>query len=76
MTQLVASEQAHHQQGLATCSICLRVLRGFEWIDAEQAIIELRTFTLGEPVRLAPGLCDDCREELAERRGLASPVAV
>lgn len=76
MTQLVTPEQAHLPQGLATCSICLRVWRGSEWIDAEQAIIELRTFAHGEPVRLAPGLCDDCREELAERRGLASPVAV
>jgi hypothetical protein len=53
---------------LVTCSLCLRVLRGDEWIDAEQAIRALRSYDLPSPVSLAPGLCDECRDELAERR--------
>jgi hypothetical protein len=53
---------------LVTCSICLRVLHETGWIAAEDAIRELRTFDLPEPVRLAPGLCDDC-SDFDERRG-------
>lgn len=53
---------------LVTCSICLRVLHETGWIAAEDAILALRTFEFPEPVRLAPGLCDDCSDE---RRGHA-----
>ena len=61
---------AHTQPaGLVTCSICLRVLRGAKWVDAEEAIRELRSFDRPQPLRLGHGLCDDCTDELAERRG-------
>jgi hypothetical protein len=63
------------QARLVTCSICLSVRSGDEWIGAEQAIQELRSFTLGEPPPLAPGLCDDCRSELSARRGDAVRAA-
>jgi hypothetical protein len=61
--------------GLVTCSICLRVLRGSEWIDAEEAIRELRSFARRQPLRLGHGLCDACTDELAERRGWVAAKA-
>jgi hypothetical protein len=57
------------QAGLVTCSICLRVQRESGWVSADEAIRELRTFELGEPLHLAPAVCDECRDDLAERRG-------
>jgi len=56
------------QAGLVTCSICLRVQRESGWVEAEEAIRELRTFELRAPLRLGSGLCDDCSDDLAERR--------
>jgi NMD protein affecting ribosome stability and mRNA decay len=61
--------------GLVTCSICLSVRRGSQWIDAEVAIRELRSYESREPVRLAHGLCDDCNEDVAGRRGRAANAA-
>jgi hypothetical protein len=54
--------------GLVTCSICLSVHRAAGWISAEEAIRELRTYDQREPVQLRPGICDDCSDEIAERR--------
>jgi hypothetical protein len=53
---------------LVTCSVCLSVLRGSTWVDAEEAIRELHTFDRPAPAVLQPGLCDSCSETLAERR--------
>lgn len=50
------------------CSLCLRVLRGSDWIEADRAIRELRTFDFPAPVRLEPALCDTCVEIVARRR--------
>ena len=61
--------------GLVTCSICLGVRRGSEWIGADVAIRELRSYESREPVRLAPGLCDDCTEDVAVRRGQVANAA-
>jgi hypothetical protein len=58
--------------GLVTCSICLRVRRAAGWVEAEEAIRELRTYELREPIHLRPGLCDDCIDAIEERRGHAS----
>jgi hypothetical protein len=55
--------------GLVTCSICLNVQGASGWIEAEEAIRELRTWDLGHPVQLRPGLCDGCRDEIEARRG-------
>jgi hypothetical protein len=60
---------------LVTCSICLRVQHDSGWVPAEDAILELRTFDFSEPVRLAPGLCDDCSDDFVERRGYAPAEA-
>jgi hypothetical protein len=58
---------------LVACSLCLRVLRASEWIEADQAIRELRTFELPAPLRLQPGLCDLCAELVARRRANGVP---
>jgi hypothetical protein len=60
---------------VVTCSICLRVLRESEWVAAEEAILELRSFDRREPLHLAPGLCDGCSHDLAVRRGQAAAQA-
>jgi hypothetical protein len=53
---------------LVTCSICLRVQRGSQWIDAERVIREIRTYD--EPLpRLQRGMCDECVESIFRRRG-------
>ena len=64
-----------HPAGLVACSICLRVLRGSKWIDAEEAIRELRSFDHRQPLRLGHGLCDACTDELAQRRGWVAAKA-
>jgi hypothetical protein len=53
---------------LVTCSVCLSVLHGEEWISAAQTIRGLRTFARPEPPRLAPGLCNECRNRIRTRR--------
>jgi hypothetical protein len=60
---------------LVSCSVCLRVQHESGWIPAEEAIRELHSYGLREPVRLAPGLCDDCSDAVAARRGRASAGA-
>jgi hypothetical protein len=53
---------------VVACSLCLRVLRDSTWIEAEQAIRELRSYELPEPVLLEPGLCDQCSDVIQARR--------
>ena len=53
---------------LTACSLCLRVLRGSEWVEAARAIRELRTYDLGAAPRLLPGVCDSCARKIADRR--------
>jgi hypothetical protein len=60
---------------LVTCSLCLSVLHGRDWITAEQTIRALRTFARPDPPRLAPGLCDECRNRLDGRRRQELPLA-
>ncbi|HET6944454.1 MAG TPA: hypothetical protein VFI01_03820 [Gaiellaceae bacterium] len=54
---------------VVACSLCLRVRHGSSWIEAHQALRELRTSELAAPVRLEPGLCDRCLELVVRRRG-------
>jgi hypothetical protein len=59
-----------------TCSICLRVLLGSDWIEAEPAIRELRTFALEKPPRLESGVCPECADSIRRRRAhTRQPVA-
>jgi hypothetical protein len=57
---------------LVSCSLCLRVLRDSDWVDARDAIRRLRKFELPTMVHLEPGLCDEC-SDLVERRRANAP---
>jgi hypothetical protein len=52
---------------LIACSICLRVKRGSEWLDAEHAIRDTSSYD-GELPRLYGAVCDDCAEAISRRR--------
>ena len=62
---------------LVACSLCLRVRRGSEWIEAERVISEIRSFELAAPPRLQSGVCDDCAEAIFARRARVAeePIA-
>jgi hypothetical protein len=52
---------------LIACSICLRVRRGSEWLDAEHVIRDIKSYD-GELPRLHGAVCDDCAEAISRRR--------
>jgi hypothetical protein len=52
---------------LIACSICLRVRRGSEWLDAERVIREIKSYD-DELPRLHGALCTDCAEAISRRR--------
>jgi hypothetical protein len=56
---------------LISCSVCLRVLRGSQWLEAERVIREIRSYELENPPRLASALCDICAESIFSRRAAA-----
>jgi hypothetical protein len=60
-----------HDEKLTTCSLCLRVQRGAEWMKVEQVLRERRSFVLEVPRRLEPALCPRCAEVLRRRRAHA-----
>jgi hypothetical protein len=51
-----------------TCSLCLRVRRGSEWMDAELVIRDTRSYELATLPRLLPGVCEGCAESIYSRR--------
>jgi hypothetical protein len=53
---------------LITCSLCLRVLRGGDWVDAEHVIREIRSYELDAPPRLKSAVCEVCAESIFSRR--------
>jgi hypothetical protein len=59
---------AEQQTDLITCSLCLRVLRGSEWQEAEHVIRELRSYELDAPLRLQSAVCEVCAESIFSRR--------
>ena len=61
--------------GLIVCSVCLRVLDGSTWIEAERAIATLRSFELPAPPRLGPALCERCTESIRRRRARVPELA-
>jgi hypothetical protein len=68
--------QAQSRTRLVTCSMCLRVLRGSEWLEAERVIHEIRSYELEAPPRLRPALCDVCADSIQRRRAeVAEQVA-
>jgi hypothetical protein len=64
--------KAHSPTDLTTCSLCLRVLRGSDWLAAEQVIREMRSYELEAPPRLRAGTCDSCVESIFSRRAQAA----
>jgi hypothetical protein len=53
---------------LVTCSLCLRVRRGSEWMQAELVIRDTRSYEFATPPRLLPGICEPCAESIHGRR--------
>lgn len=61
---------------LVACSVCLRVRRGSEWVEAELVIREIRSYELDAPPRLLSGVCEVCAESILGRRAkLVEPIA-
>jgi hypothetical protein len=52
---------------LIVCSICLRVRRGPEWLDAEDVIRDIKSYDDQLP-RLHGAVCSDCADAIARRR--------
>jgi hypothetical protein len=52
---------------LIACSICLRVRRSSEWLDAEDVIRDIKSYD-DELPRLHGAVCDDCAEAISRRR--------
>lgn len=68
MLRLTASVEHDMPWALKACSVCLRVLQGSEWVEAEIVMRELRSFDFATAPRLKPALCDRCVRSLRERR--------
>ena len=62
------SRQVESPTDLIACSLCLRVRRGSEWVEAETVINELRSFALEAPPRLRAAVCEHCAEPILRRR--------
>ena len=54
---------------LTACSVCLRVWNGSDWVEAEHAIRELRSYDRSTPPRFRQALCRPCIVSLRARRG-------
>ena len=67
--------QTELRTDLITCSICLRVLRGAEWVDAEHVIKEIRSYELESPPHLRDAVCEACADSIFSRRAENEPVA-
>jgi hypothetical protein len=66
---------AQPKSRMTTCSLCLRVLRGSEWVEAELVIREIRSYELEAPPRLEPAVCELCAESIESRRAQSAPLA-
>jgi hypothetical protein len=67
--------QTESRTNLITCSLCLRVLRGGDWLEAERVIREIRSYELEAPPHLQDAVCDACAESIFSRRAQHEPVA-
>jgi hypothetical protein len=56
-------------ESFVVCTLCLRVLRGASWVEAEKVILEVRSFELASMPTLHNALCTDCSEMIQLRRG-------
>jgi hypothetical protein len=62
-------------ESFVVCTMCLRVLRGSSWVEAEKVIREVRSFELASMPSLLNGLCTGCSEMIQLRRGEAQSAA-
>jgi hypothetical protein len=53
---------------VVACSLCLSVLHDGVWVEAEEAIRELRSYESPVPIALEAGLCDECSDRVRARR--------
>lgn len=67
--------RTERQPELIVCPICLRVLRGAEWVEAEHVIREIRSYELEAPPELHSTVCDFCAESSFGRREEAAESA-
>jgi hypothetical protein len=67
--------QTESRTDLVICSLCLRVLRGGEWVDAERVIREIRSYDLEAPPHLHDAVCEACADSIFNRRAEHEPVA-
>jgi hypothetical protein len=70
-----AFRRTESQTDLITCSLCLRVLRGGDWVDAERVIREIRSYELEAPPHLHDAVCEACADSIFSRRAEHEPVA-
>jgi hypothetical protein len=64
------------QRDLVTCALCLRVRPGSEWMQAELAIRETRSYELATAPRLPPAVCEACAESIfGSRMQVADAIA-
>jgi hypothetical protein len=79
LVQLLRSRRPWRQTApidLITCSLCLRIRRGSDWLDADRVIREIRSYELAALPNLHSGVCDSCAESIFARRNRAGePVA-
>ena len=59
---------------LIACSICLRVQRGSDWLEAERVIRDIKSYDDDLP-RLRGAVCNDCAELIVRRRADAADAA-
>jgi hypothetical protein len=69
------ARQTESRTDLITCSLCLRVLRDGQWMDAERVIREIRSYELETPPHLHDAVCEACVESIFSRRSEHEPVA-
>jgi hypothetical protein len=64
----LAARLARRPATIAACSVCLSIRCGTQWLAAEHAIRELRSYERDAPPRLRSAICDKCASDLARRR--------
>jgi hypothetical protein len=55
-------------ESFTVCTVCMRVLRGSRWVEAEEVIRETRSFELTRLPSLLSGMCSHCSEAVTLRR--------
>lgn len=66
--QFLRSRRAQQPTILTSCPLCLRVLRGSDWVEAERVIRDIRSYELAAPPRLESTVCEICSESIFSRR--------